>query len=86
MMYLGQINLGVLDGWVMDVGRRSQTPLEALLGGKSIQREIQGQVNGVQWGLLQSQMLLSRVGGAGCRGMQGCLKDVWLWQGTALLR
>lgn len=49
-MYLGQINLGVLDGWGMDVGRRSQTPLEALLGGKSIQREMQGQINGVQWG------------------------------------
>lgn len=84
-MYLGQINLGVLDGWVMDVGRRSQTRLEALLGGKSIQREIQGQINGVQGGLLQSQMLLSRVGGAGCRGIQGCLEDMWLWQGTALL-
>lgn len=84
-MYLGQINLGVLDGWVMDVSRRSQTPLEALLGGKSIQRELQGQINGVQWGLLQSQMLLNGIGGAGCRGIQGCLKDVWPWQGTALL-
>lgn len=49
MMYLGQINLGVLGECEMDVGRRNQTPLEALLGGKS-QRELQGQINGVQWG------------------------------------
>lgn len=45
-MYLGQINLGVLDGWGMDVGGRSQTPLGALLGGKSTQREMQGQIKG----------------------------------------
>lgn len=72
-MYLEQINLGVLDEWVMDVDRRSQTPLGARLGGKSIPREMQGQINGVQWGWLQSQMLLNRVGGAGCRWTQGCV-------------